>query len=294
MLSTRFQKVVENALDMRAAAESLDVSLRAQGKSRSWINCGIASTILDPLRELNMSALIEDPDKCTYNNYVYNAALNTIIRTRADLATHTNAIGELRRIDYMSDPNKQTISSCLDAMNIDFKINEDMYHLIRTSIGASHSNEPGVKLLNLLLKAHLSSAMQKIYYVWKMDDALYLPDMLQFMRIIEPCRKLTPHDEFHSFSFYYPLDHPKVTYELIRAIFECVESLVVKYRDISMFAPLVKPVAPLESKNAPPVNAKSMTVPGLKELCEKHNILVPAKAKRCDYETKLREAGLVL
>lgn len=184
-----------------------------------------------------------DSDESNYNNHIHNGILS---------CSNVNEIGQtqlsqLEYLDYMKPKSQDIINQCLDAMDINYVLDEKMHCRIKEII-TPHVWE--FTLLNI----HFKTLMRKIYFVWQMDRTMYMPDIMRYIECVKrirPNNNLVPIDPYIYFTFVLGyMCEPGVKYDDIYDLFQFVKLLFKKYEHVDVFKEvLIKQVSKEASKN---------------------------------------------
>lgn len=259
MLSQKFKTVIYQILDDKENAKQYDMTTTPN----QWEYSNSYSHFYQALRKLEILNTQNN-----FGNYINNCILDFMVLNNGKKAIRDHYIENLKYLDYFSQENQNIINTCLD-MSVDLKMFENVT-----------LNNSEWKFF--LLELYINKLLQKIFFVWKKNTSLYMPDIMLFS---ENCKKYninyTPLDNYNT--LYYNIINccEKLQYNDLCNLLTFLNQLFQKYKDVNIFA--VKP----QNKKFAFEDLCKLKVDGLKDLCLKNNITMKTGAKRDDYEKAL-------
>lgn len=228
MLSQKFKATILLLLDDKEKGKQYDAIQTDRSK---MYEMGYSYSIMNmELRDI--ARKLAGNDQNTYNNYICNGILNNDVFNNGRKVIHDFYITQLQYLDYMGKDSQNIINECLNALNIDYVIDDTIYEKIK------------IKLIDtmweyILIKIHFYKMMQKIYFVWKIDKLLYMPDIMKYMDLVKKVNSninVCPIDPYITFAHVITyVCNPGTNHDDIYNLLQFVESLIVKYAPINIF-----------------------------------------------------------
>jgi hypothetical protein len=219
-LANKFIIKVNALLEKRRTANEYD---RKQSVFRNHDMFNAISSILSTLNELDEIC----PKKCSglFHNEIVNGVLGSLHNDQSCLSQ--GQLDKLGSLEYM-DPNfQQSISDCLDSIEMSY------------SIKSLNLDLPDKKLK---AKIHFHTMMSKVFFVWLSEcDEHYVNDINKYNESIQFCVR---EDRMNKKILFYPFNSffnmvQIFTYFTptnighIQKIYEFLESLIIKYNCVS-------------------------------------------------------------
>src|SRR5437868_2462122 len=148
-LSNKFKSAIYSVLEKNELCSSYDMRQSNNNKYEMTQTC---TNIWDNLRNIKCS--LEGNDSYNYHNNINNGILSSLVQNNGKKNIHDNYIIQLQYLDYMDPNNINIISMCVDALNVNYVINEDVFEKYKNDI----------KKIKALLDIHFSVILQKLYF----------------------------------------------------------------------------------------------------------------------------------
>ena len=240
MLSTKYENVIHKFLDEKENAYKYDKSRAANNYEMVFAY----SDIFQNLRDLSQNNTLGD-EQCKYANDISNGILDSNVWNNGKTQIKDYHINQLRQLDYMKDNNKNIINTCLDAIDPNYLFDSNFFDkisILKTGIIMSHSEAAYIWEFNVL-KIHFNVLLCRIYFVWKSNIQLYLPDMIKYIDLAKKMNQslnLNPYSSYPEFrSAMYNIFSAKK--EHAHELFQYMELLVKNYKTVNIMPDILNP-----------------------------------------------------
>lgn len=218
MLSQKFKLVIDQLIKDKLHANEYDKSLKKYTYEMELSY----SEIFPILCELGTNQKL-DTDQCNFHNYICNGILSD---SNGCANMSEGNIKNLLYLDYMEDDSQKIINELLLAL--------DTQYVLKTKISDKLTTEMWEFTL---LKIHFLTCFRRIYFVWKTDQMLYMPDIIKYIELVKKINSkinISPIDAFFNLKapMYYFCEAKNSD---ILNMFQYIESLVEKYSFINIF-----------------------------------------------------------
>jgi len=278
MLSTLFKSTITNLYNSIDRAKVYDE--KRNDKNDKWGYQSSFKSIIMCFKKIDRN-IISESDASQYNNYI----IHGILRDTNRLEEHIKNMfmDNTKRIDYMEQCNQDIIKSLILCCNKKYTIEKSFYNTIK-------SDSLTIYYI-LLLEIHTRVMLQNIYFIWKSNIELYMPDFIICSKLLLDYNiKLTPYMDYESLvsNIMYIYNSNKDKYTDIFTINTFFEKLVTKYKNINLFTIFnTQNNKNISSKKYTQTQLLKVKVGGLKDLCRKEGIKLTSKMRRIDLENAL-------
>lgn len=278
MLSTLFKSTITNLYNSIDRAKVYDE--KRNDKNDKWGYQSSFKSIIMCFKKIDRN-IISESDASQYNNYI----IHGILRDTNRLEEHIKNMfmENTKRIDYMEQCNQDIIKSLILCCNKKYTIEKSFYNTIK-------SDSLTIYYI-LLLEIHTRVMLQNIYFIWKSNIELYMPDFIICSKLLLDYNiKLTPYMDYESLvsNIMYIYNSSKDKYTDIFTINTFFEKLVTKYNNINLFTIFnTQNNKNISSKKYTQTQLLKVKVGGLKDLCRKEGIKLTSKMRRIDLENAL-------
>lgn len=295
MLSDKFKTVILKLLEERAKFKKLEVK---DDVSISGEAFGYGNSCADILYRLSGidDILAYGNDKRQCSNYIRNGILSNLVINQPEQGCHE--IDKIKCVDYFSDDSKDIINKILDAVDLNYVMDDKLFGAIDctkpiTTFTIGH-------VASTVLYMHFLVMITKIHFMWKKDPTVYTNDIEQYNLIaVKYDSKFTPMSSYYMTRSVIHIMFDKPNIVDIKMMIRNLESFVFfKYKQNNTKPRKVVPQKQsrivleknVKSKIVPNRNHKFTTqeldeykINGLKNLCIENGIELTGCSLRIDY-----------
>jgi hypothetical protein len=228
MLSQKFESVIKKILVQREAGTKYD---QGQPDCNMYMTKISLLSIFDIFNRMP-KLITDDKDRRNYKNYICKGILDIDHFNNGIKSIRDDEIANLKYLDQMKQESQICIDTLLQASDINYTL--DPHKLSQLQGIQLHKNFDAI-----LLELHFKVMMQKIFFIWKSDPVTYTPDIMDYnARLFVWKVTYLPQDHVskHQNIIDKMLAKP-IESDLFRYMFDFLESLVKKYKDIDLLSP---------------------------------------------------------
>ena len=225
MLSQTFERSVKQLLELKCNASKYEETL--PNNNYYQISNGYASILMLLIKIEQIITGANDQN--SFTNNIRNGILGNDVVNSGTLYPHY--LQNLKQLDYMTQENQNKINQCLQSLNINYVLNHNLYEQIKTKTKLEYNNYE-----RLILEIHFKVMIHKVFFVWKSDPTLFLPDIMAYNNIISKYdRTFIPLDDYlKTSSVILNILDRSVNIDDVSKLFKFIESLIMKYAEIKI------------------------------------------------------------